>query len=163
MISRLLSKLKKKLRPIRKSTVKKVKSRRAKKILIKRKRNPVKASLRKRSKPKVKKSGLRTKRVKKAKKKSAPKGEYIPSASERLIGEITHYFPKVSAAVFVVSDSDLKSGDTVKIVGHTTNFTQQVASMQIDRKPIDVAQKGDEIGLAVRMRVRKKDKVYKQI
>lgn len=163
MISRLLGKLKKKLRPKRKIAAKKTKKRLIKKRQIKRKARPAKAAFKKRSKAKVKKSGLKSKRLKRAKKKAAPKGEYVPSASERLIGEITHYFPKVSAAVFVVSDSGLKSGDTVKIVGHTTNFSQQVASMQIDRKPIEIAQKGDEIGLAVSMRVRKKDKVYKQI
>jgi len=55
----------------------------------------------------------------------------------------------------------LINGDTVKIKGHTTDLTQIVSSMQIDRVEISSAKKGDEIGLQVSSRVRQQDKVYK--
>ena len=55
----------------------------------------------------------------------------------------------------------LAVGDEVKIKGHTTDFTQKVGSMQIDRASIESAKKGDEIGLLVESRVRKGDTVYK--
>jgi translation elongation factor EF-Tu-like GTPase len=55
----------------------------------------------------------------------------------------------------------LAKGDTVKIKGHTTDLTQIVSSMQIDRVDIETAKKGDEIGLLVSTRVRQQDKVYK--
>ncbi|MFA5115230.1 MAG: hypothetical protein WC469_04110 [Candidatus Omnitrophota bacterium] len=74
------------------------------------------------------------------------------------IGMITHYFPKVQAAV-VKLNLPLKVGDTIKIKGHTTDFIQSVTSMQIDRVPISVAGKGKEIGLMVNSRVRRNDVV----
>ena len=52
-------------------------------------------------------------------------------------------------------------GQTVKIKGHTTDFTQTVTSLQIDRVGISSAKKGDEIGLQVISQVRQGDKVYK--
>jgi len=77
-----------------------------------------------------------------------------------LIGSITHYFPHVQAAVIKLK-GPLTIGETVKIKGHTTDFTQVISSMQIDRVAISSAKKGDEIGLQVGSRVRQHDKVYK--
>ncbi|MDP3042251.1 MAG: hypothetical protein Q8N62_05985 [Candidatus Omnitrophota bacterium] len=78
----------------------------------------------------------------------------------KLIGLITHYFPHVQAAVIKLK-GPLAKGDTVKIKGHTTDITQIVNSLQIDRVDIQSAKKGDEIGLQVTSRVRQQDKVYK--
>ena len=78
----------------------------------------------------------------------------------KLIGLITHYFPHVQAAVIKLK-GPLAKGDTVKIKGHTTDITQVVSSMQIDRVDIQTAKRGDEIGLQVSSRVRQQDKVYK--
>jgi len=77
-----------------------------------------------------------------------------------LIGEVTHYFPHVQAAVIKMK-GPLTRGDTIKVKGHTTDLTQIVTSMQIDRVDIQTAKKGDEIGLLVSSRVRQADKVYK--
>lgn len=77
-----------------------------------------------------------------------------------LIGLIIHYFPHVQAAVIKLK-KPLANGDTVKIKGHTTDLTQIVSSMQINRVDISSAKKGDEIGLKVNSRVRQQDKVYK--
>ena len=77
-----------------------------------------------------------------------------------LIGIIIHYFPHVQAAVIKLK-KPLANGDTVKIKGHTTDLTQIVSSMQIDRVDIQAGKKGDEIGLLVSSRVRQGDKVYK--
>jgi putative protease len=79
---------------------------------------------------------------------------------EIVIGQITHYFPKVRAAVIKLK-APLTIGDRVKIKGHTTDFQQAVNSMQIDRVPINQAKKGQEIGLLVDSRVRQHDRVYK--
>ena len=78
-----------------------------------------------------------------------------------LIGEVTHYFPKVRASVIKVSKGEINMGDTIYIKGHTTNFKQKVGSMQINHVPIKKAKKGDEIGLLVKKRVRGGDTVYK--
>jgi len=77
-----------------------------------------------------------------------------------IIGVITHYFPHVRAAVIKLK-APLSVGDTIKIKGHTTNFTQTIDSLQIDRAPINSAKKGQEIGLLVNSRVRQHDVVCK--
>jgi len=74
----------------------------------------------------------------------------------KAIGIITHYFPRVRAAV-VKLNAPLKIGDTIKVKGHTTDFIQTITSMQIDRVPITLAKKGQEIGLMVNSRVRQHD------
>ena len=84
----------------------------------------------------------------------------IKKSKENIIGRVTHYFPKVMAAVIKLK-APLAIGDTVKIKGHTTDFTQKVTSIQIDRVPISLAKKGQEIGLLVNSRSRQHDTVYK--
>ncbi|MBM3246199.1 MAG: translation elongation factor-like protein [Candidatus Omnitrophica bacterium] len=73
---------------------------------------------------------------------------------------VTHYFSQVRAAVIKLK-APLATGDTIKIKGHTTDFTQSISSMQIDRAPITEAKKGQEIGVLVDSRVRQHDVVYK--
>ena len=75
------------------------------------------------------------------------------------IGTVTHFFDKVSVAVIEISAS-LKVGDKIQIKGTTTDFTQKVKSMQVEHKELEVAKKGDAIGLKVKERVRPNDKVF---
>ncbi|PIQ87310.1 MAG: translation elongation factor-like protein [Candidatus Omnitrophica bacterium CG11_big_fil_rev_8_21_14_0_20_45_26] len=77
-----------------------------------------------------------------------------------MIGAITHYFPHVHAGVLILRSGQLKRGDRIYIKGHTTDFKQIVDSLQIDRVNIETAKKGDEIGIAVKKRVRVGDEVY---
>lgn len=77
------------------------------------------------------------------------------------IGEITHFFPHVKAAVIKLKKDTLSPGNTIYIKGHTTDFEQKVKSIQINHAPIEKAEKGQEIGLKVKSKVRHGDKVYK--
>jgi putative protease len=95
-----------------------------------------------------------------AKKRAVKKAVSAKKIKENIIGEVTHYFPKVRAAVIKLK-APLVTGDVVKIKGHTTDFQQNVTSMQIDHVPINQAKKGQEIGLLVDSRVRQHDIVYK--
>lgn len=81
-------------------------------------------------------------------------------AKQKAIGIVTHYFPQVRAAVIKLK-VPLSLGESVRIKGHTTDFTQLVDSLQIDRQPITKAKRGQEIGLLVDSRVRRRDAVYK--
>lgn len=94
------------------------------------------------------------------KKKVAAKKLAVKKPRENIVGTVTHYFPKVRAAV-VKLKAPLAIGDVVKIKGHTTDFTQTVSSMQIDHVPINQGKKGDEIGILVDSRVRQHDVVCK--
>lgn len=82
------------------------------------------------------------------------------SEEGKLIGEIAHYFGNIGVAVIKLSDT-LKAGDTIRIVGGITDFTQIVESMEIEHKKVNEAKKGDSVGLKVSQKVREGYKVYK--
>jgi len=77
------------------------------------------------------------------------------------IGKVSGYFTKVEVAAIELEGS-LKVGDSIHIKGHTTDIKQKVDSMQIDRKDVKEAKKGDSVGIKVVDRVRPGDKVYKE-
>ena len=79
---------------------------------------------------------------------------------EKEIGEVTHYFSKISVAAIKLKDA-LKVGDKIRIKGNQTDFEQTVDSMQIDKDSKQEAGNGEEIGIKVKDRVRAKDIVYK--
>ena len=79
---------------------------------------------------------------------------------ELRVGQVTHYFGKIQVAVMELTET-LEVGDTIHFHGHTTDFSQEVASMQIDHKPVESAGKGQEIAIKVRARVRVGDEVFK--
>ena len=84
-------------------------------------------------------------------------------AEEIKIGKITHYFGKVQVAAIALIDGELAVGDTVHIKGHTSDFSQKIESMQIDRVDIPKAEKGQEIGIRVSEHARVGDEVFKVI
>jgi putative protease len=79
---------------------------------------------------------------------------------EKKVGEVTHYWSKIGVAGIKLTDT-LSLGDTIHIKGATTDFVQEVGSMQIEHEDIETAEKGQEIGLKVKERVRRGDTVYK--
>jgi len=81
--------------------------------------------------------------------------------AEQLIGSVTHYFGKAGVAAIRITDGELRVGDTIRVVGHTSDFTQTIDSMQIDRTPVEVARVGDEIGVKVVAHAREHDHVYR--
>lgn len=83
-----------------------------------------------------------------------------PSKEGKLIGEVTHFFGKISVAVIKITDS-LKVGDEIRIVGGETDFSQPVESMEVDNKKIEQAKAGDSVGLKVQEKTRQGYKVYK--
>ena len=108
----------------------------------------------------TKKRIIKKKPTKKRVTKAKAKAPAIKKKKENIIGVVTHYFPKVRAGVIKLK-APLATGDTLKIKGHTTDFTQEVNSMQINHVPVERAKKGEEIGLLVDSRVRQNDIVYK--
>jgi putative protease len=88
------------------------------------------------------------------------KKQKIKMEEEKLIGKVTHYFGKIGVAVIELEDT-LRVGDTIRIVGGGTDFTQTVESMEIERKKVKEAKAGQAIGLKVNQKVREGYKVYK--
>ena len=81
---------------------------------------------------------------------------------ETVIGHVSHYFNKINVAVLIIKD-ELKVGDTIHVLGHTTNFAQKVTSMQIEHKNVDSVKPGDDFAIKVIEPVRDHDIVYKVI
>ena len=84
-------------------------------------------------------------------------------AEEELVGVVEKFFAQPGVAAVKVTRGTVKKGDTLRYVGHTTDFTDQVASMQVNNQPVEEAKAGDFIGVKVKERVRESDKVYKVI
>ena len=82
---------------------------------------------------------------------------------EELIGKITHYFGKIEVGIVEITKGSLAVGDKVHIKGASTDFEQEVDSIQIEHEQVEKAKKGDAIGLKVKDKVREGDEVYKVI
>ena len=78
---------------------------------------------------------------------------------ENEIGKISTFFSHIGVAAIKLTGK-LKVGDRIHVKGHTTDFEQLVDSMQINRKEVKEAKKGDEIGIKVVDRVRPNDAVF---
>jgi translation elongation factor EF-1alpha len=83
-------------------------------------------------------------------------------SEERLeqIGSIGNYYSKISVAVIDLTGK-IAVGDTIRLKGATTDFSQKVDSMQIEHANVQNAGPGQSIGLKVVDKVRKGDLVYK--
>jgi putative protease len=80
---------------------------------------------------------------------------------EQKIGEVIKFFGKIGVAAIRLTEGSLKVGDTIRIVGHTSDFSQVIESMQVDNASVQEAGKGADIGIKVKERVRDHDVVYK--
>ena len=80
---------------------------------------------------------------------------------EEKVGKVQKFFAKPGVAAVEVTGGILRIGDRLHFKGHTTDFEDTIASMQIEREAIEEAKPGDLIGIKVKDRVRENDTVYK--
>jgi putative protease len=132
-------------------TRKKIIKKKAVRKAVKKVKKTVRKALK--SKAKVKVNGVKA--------KGKAKVSKAPELSLEKIGVVTHYFPHVNAAAVKLGKGGVTVGDKIYIKGHTTDFKENVRSIQLDHKAITVGKKGQEIGLFVKSRVRIGDKIYK--
>jgi putative protease len=81
--------------------------------------------------------------------------------AEQLIGKVTHYFGKAQVAAIEITGGELHVGDTIHVVGHSSDFTQKVDSIQINHAPVQAVKVGDNIGIQVVDHAREHDAVYR--
>lgn len=81
---------------------------------------------------------------------------------EQEVGKVTHYFSHLGVAAIDLSD-ELNVDDTIHVVGHTSDFTQKVESIQIEHESVLKAVAGQSIGIRVADHAREHDTVYKVI
>lgn len=79
------------------------------------------------------------------------------------IGTVTHFFSRISVAGIQITQGSLRVGDTVRIKGHTSDFTQKIDSMQVDNKSVEEATVGQSVGFKVVQHAREHDKVFKLV
>jgi putative protease len=82
---------------------------------------------------------------------------------EEQVGKVTNFYVKISVAAIEVTAGVIRIGDALHFKGHTTDFKDTVASMEMENQPVDKASPGDEIGIKVKERVRENDRVYKTL
>lgn len=76
------------------------------------------------------------------------------------IGEVTHFYDRIGVAVIILTGA-IRLGDQVHFLGRSTDFEQEVRSLQIEHQPISDAGSGQEIALKVERRVHPHDKVFR--
>lgn len=85
------------------------------------------------------------------------------SSKERkhFVGKVVHFFPNISVAAIKVS-SEFKVGDGLIFLGDKTGVVKEkLGRIEIQRNPVDKAEKGQEVGIKVSSPVRVGDEVYK--
>jgi hypothetical protein len=80
--------------------------------------------------------------------------------SENRVGKVTHYFDRISVAVLGLTDK-LRVGDMVHFLGHSTDFKQEINSLQIEHQIVDEAKPGQDVALKVNQKVHPNDAVFK--
>ncbi len=80
--------------------------------------------------------------------------------SEQLVGSVSHFFGK-AGVIAIEMTGELAVGDTIHVVGHLTDFTEQVGSMQIEHDQVTVVKPGDSVGIKVMGKAREGDDVYR--
>ena len=79
---------------------------------------------------------------------------------EEVIGKVSDFFSRPVVAGIELTGT-LKVGDKIHILGHTTDITLVVDSMQINNVDVEKAKAGDAVGVKVSDRVRRGDTIYK--
>lgn len=79
--------------------------------------------------------------------------------TDKPVGEVTHFYGNLGVAI-VKFNQDMTAGVNLEFQGATTDFNQDLDSMQFDHKPVMKAPKGKEVGIKVKNKVREGDKVY---
>ncbi len=84
--------------------------------------------------------------------------------TEQLVGIVTHFFKGPSVAVVKLSnEGHITVGDQLHFMGHTTDFTETVESMEVEHQKVERAAAGDEIAVKVVDRARQHDQVFKVV
>jgi putative protease len=82
--------------------------------------------------------------------------------AESRVGVVKKFFAKLSVAAVELTEGPLAVGDTIHIKGHTTDFEEQVGSIEIDHRAVERAEAGALVGIKVKDRVREHDAVYRK-
>ena len=77
------------------------------------------------------------------------------------LGKVTHYFPQIQVAAVELNADELRLGDSIRVLGATSNFTQEIHSMEIDHTPVERVPAGEIVAIQVIERARVGDLVFR--
>jgi putative protease len=81
------------------------------------------------------------------------------TTKKHFVGKVLHYLPKISVALVKVS-SPFNLGDEIVVIGERTGIiNSKIERLEINKKSVSNAKKGDEVGIRL-PRVRKNDEIY---
>jgi translation elongation factor EF-Tu-like GTPase len=83
-----------------------------------------------------------------------------PAPIEEAIGIVTHYYSHLGVAVIQLNKGALKTGATIHVKGHITDFTQSVESMEYEHQHINLASAGQSVGIRITDHAREHDIVF---
>ena len=72
----------------------------------------------------------------------------VTAAKVKKLGKVVHYYDRIGVAIVKV-DAPFKMGDRLMLKAGKKEFTQVVGSLQVNHQPIQVAKKGDVVGMKV--------------
>ncbi len=76
------------------------------------------------------------------------------------VGTVTHFFDHLNVAVLQLSER-IRVGETLHFLGHSTDFKQDIASLQIEHKSVNEGKPGEDVAIKVTQRVRPNDAVFR--
>lgn len=83
-----------------------------------------------------------------------------PAHREEAIAVVTHYYSHLGVAVIQLNRGALRSGDTIHLKGHASDFTQTVSSMEYEHRHVDEAVAGQSVGIKTISHARAHDVVF---
>jgi UPF0176 protein len=85
-----------------------------------------------------------------------------PKVKKQYIGKGTHFYPKPSIGQFLIEENEIKTGDTILIIGSTTGEQKLIIEdMLVNDLVAKKAVAGDTCTLKLPFRIRLSDKLYK--
>lgn len=79
-----------------------------------------------------------------------------------LIGHVTHYYSHLGVAIIQLS-GELKVGDNLTFLGHTTDFSQIACSLEVEHQKVMFVAPGTMVAIKVDEPVREDDQVFKNL
>jgi hypothetical protein len=76
------------------------------------------------------------------------------------VGRVNHYFDHINVAVLTLTET-IHVGETLHFLGHSTDFRQEITSLQIEHKAVESAKPGEDVAMKVTQRVHPNDAVFR--
>ena len=80
---------------------------------------------------------------------------------EERIGSVIKFFDKTSVAAVKLDFGELEVGDTIRVKGSATDFTQKIEMLEFDHQPVQKAMRGQFTGIKLSQPAKPFDLVYK--